>query len=230
MPRVQDYVQEMLKLRNSNPWLYNKFLEEKHTVKRTSNNWTGIWTDLAIEQTLMRSIKSRGGLTEGRGMTESVRHLWVLSLSHSASIHSALMQLTGAQIQSSEQHIEMGPTRRQHDFQDAKKFYNWFTNRNPFFIEGEHLYGLTNGLVSVIEKDDVNCERAEEVGRDIQLSLNNCTYTSATIKRKEQIKTLDSLQNHHKDKVETKKVDPGVMFTRMVAIAERQESRVILCI
>ena len=27
----------------------------------------------------MRSIKSRGGLTEGRGMKESVRHLWVLS-------------------------------------------------------------------------------------------------------------------------------------------------------
>ena len=29
-----------------------------------------IWTDLVIEQKMMRSIHSLGGLTRGRGMTE----------------------------------------------------------------------------------------------------------------------------------------------------------------
>ena len=34
------YVQEMKKLPQTYPWLYNKFINE-HTVKRTKKNWTG---------------------------------------------------------------------------------------------------------------------------------------------------------------------------------------------
>ena len=41
-------------------------------------------------------------------MTESVRHAWVLSLSHVAMIHDAVVQLTGAATKSREQHQEMG--------------------------------------------------------------------------------------------------------------------------
>ena len=69
------YLQEMRKLPETHPWLYAQFINVHHTVQRTNKNWSSIWTDLAIEQTLMRSIKSRGGLTGGRGMTESVRHV-----------------------------------------------------------------------------------------------------------------------------------------------------------
>ena len=62
-----------------------------HTVQRTPQNGTGIWTDLTTKQTLMYFIKSRGGLTGGHRMTESVRHAWVLSLSHVAMIHDAMV-------------------------------------------------------------------------------------------------------------------------------------------
>ena len=79
-----------------------------HTVQRTPQNGSGIWTDLAIKQTLIHSIKSRGGLTGCCGMTESVRHAWVLSLSHVAMIHDAMVELTGAATKSSEQHQQMG--------------------------------------------------------------------------------------------------------------------------
>ena len=34
-----------------------------HTVRYNKFEWSGIWTDLSIEQTFMRAIKSRGGLT-----------------------------------------------------------------------------------------------------------------------------------------------------------------------
>ena len=36
-------------------------------------------SDLVIEQTLMRSLKSTGGLTRGSGMTEDMINLWTLS-------------------------------------------------------------------------------------------------------------------------------------------------------
>ena len=52
------------------PWVNEKFIGGFHAVRRS--DWSGLWSDLVIEQTLMRSIKRNGGLTMGRGVTESV--------------------------------------------------------------------------------------------------------------------------------------------------------------
>ena len=88
------YLQQMLSLPQTHPWLYNQFFKGLHTARRNTSFWSGLWTDLTIEQTMMRSIKSRGGLTRGRGMSENVRHLWVLSLNTVTSVHQAMTQLS----------------------------------------------------------------------------------------------------------------------------------------
>ena len=54
------YLQEMEDLPEKYPWLYKQFMEGRHTISRTGNNWTSIWTDLCIEQNLMRAIKALG--------------------------------------------------------------------------------------------------------------------------------------------------------------------------
>ena len=163
------YLQEMRKLPEIHPWLYAQFINGHHTVQRKNKNWSSIWTDLATEQTLMRSIKSRGGLTGGRGMTESVRHVCVLSLCHVAMVHDAMLQLTGAAAKSSEQHEEIGKSRTKQDYQDCLKFFNWLTRRNPFLIPDGNLHSLSGGMVSIQGKDDVNCERAEDIGKKFKL-------------------------------------------------------------
>ena len=38
----------------------------EHVVRYTDHEWSGIWTDLCIEQTYMRSPKSQGGPDRGR--------------------------------------------------------------------------------------------------------------------------------------------------------------------
>ena len=85
----------MQDLANSHPWLHQQFIDGFHAVRRSDRHWSGLWSDLVIEQTLMRSIKTRGGLTRGRGMSDSVRTLWTLSLSFTAGVHNAMMDLTG---------------------------------------------------------------------------------------------------------------------------------------
>jgi len=50
------------------------------TVRRTDKMWGGIWTDLTVEQVLMRAMKTSGGLTRDRGITESVVSRWVLGM------------------------------------------------------------------------------------------------------------------------------------------------------
>ena len=75
-----------------------------HTVRRSERLWAGLWTDIVIEQVLMRSLKSRGDLTRGRGMTESVRQQWVYSMHACAAIHDAMTSLTGKHHTTSHQH------------------------------------------------------------------------------------------------------------------------------
>ncbi len=42
-------------------------------------SWSGLFNDLIIEQVLMRSVKTIGGLTRGRGMTDAQRSIWLMS-------------------------------------------------------------------------------------------------------------------------------------------------------
>ena len=58
------YLQEMSELENRHPDVYLKFVNGRHVV-RSSKFWAGLSSDLVIEQTLMRSLKTSGGLTHG---------------------------------------------------------------------------------------------------------------------------------------------------------------------
>ena len=51
-------------------------------------------TDLAIEQVVMRSLKTTGGLTQGRGMTELQRTVWLLSTPACPEVNRTLQEVT----------------------------------------------------------------------------------------------------------------------------------------
>ena len=58
------YLQMMRELPDKHPWLYEKFSEGYHAVRRSNKYWAGLWTELYIEQVFMQSMKARGGLTQ----------------------------------------------------------------------------------------------------------------------------------------------------------------------
>jgi regulator of replication initiation timing len=191
------YVQQMIELQQKHPWLKQKFEEGFHAVRRSTRYWAGLWSDLVIEQTMMRSIKTRGGLTRGRGMSEDVRHLWVLSMSDTTLIHQAMTEATGLAIKSSEQHVEMGITRRSRDHRDCQKFLEWLQQRNPFLYKDNCLHSLSLGMISD-ERDAVNCDQAEKVGQAIQDKLDGISILASKIKRKDQVSSMMTLQNNTK--------------------------------
>lgn len=60
---------------------YVKFIDQSNfTIRRTNQFWSGNFTDMTIEQTLMRSMKTIGGLTHGRGITDTTLTKWVQGL------------------------------------------------------------------------------------------------------------------------------------------------------
>ena len=172
----------------------------------------------------MRSLKTKGGFTVGRGMDESVRHQWVLSLSHTALIHDSMSQLTGAVCKTSEQHHELGASRRKQGYAHFQKMLDWISIRNPFLVPGENLQSISTGLMSSSQVDNVNCEQAEVIGVNIQKSLDNKLINDASMKRTEQLKSLASLHNNICKKGGERLPDPKALFYRMVTIAEREEN------
>ena len=59
---VHLYLQKMSRLPEEHPDVFEYFKEGLHVTRRSDREWAGLSTDLIIEQVLMRSMKTSGGL------------------------------------------------------------------------------------------------------------------------------------------------------------------------
>ena len=71
------YLQDMVKLQQLHPKVYAHFLQGYHMIRQSNRFWAGLPLDLAIEQILMKSVKTTGGLTQGMGISEIQRLAWL---------------------------------------------------------------------------------------------------------------------------------------------------------
>ena len=107
------YLQQMCNLKTEHPEVQQRFEEGFHVIRRSNRMWAGLSPDLIIEQVLM-SLKTSGGPTQGRGMTEQQRLLWLLSLPACAEINQAMEGLTGVNYNIGEQNKDMTKARQKY--------------------------------------------------------------------------------------------------------------------
>ena len=208
------FLQEMLQLKIDYLWVYKSFTDHGlHIVRRSDRFWAGLWTDLVIEQMMMRSLKSRGGLTCCRGVTESVRTTWINSMHRCAAIHNSMSTLANVIHRTSEQHVDLTVSRRQRDMADMEKLDAWFQTHDPFDPDIPTLRSLTTGLTAAVS-DNINCDDAEAVGQMIQEKLDGVCFQKATIRRSDQVRTLECLQVGVKLDKTVIHIDPLILFTR----------------
>jgi len=81
---------------------------------------------------MMKSIKSRGELISGRGLTETVHLQWVYSMHKCAAVHRSMTTLTGLNHHKSNQHIDLGTSRSNRDFYDLNTIQQCFDQHEPF--------------------------------------------------------------------------------------------------
>ena len=60
----------------------------------------------------MRSMKTSGNLTRGRGMTETQRLVWLMVHPVCTEVNNAMQQLTGVQYSTREQHKDLTTARK----------------------------------------------------------------------------------------------------------------------
>ena len=173
-----------------------------HTVRRSSKQWAGIWTDLSIEQILVKSLKGKRGVI-GRGITENVLYVRTKTMHRCAEVTNA-RNIVSFLSNSEVKHEETFASRVKRDSDDFEKVLTWFRAHNPFEL-GPNLIALASGLVD--DKNCLNCGRAEEIGTGIQ--------------------ALQSLHSNVKINEEDVVIDPLTLLLRLVVVVEkRRESEI----
>ena len=143
----------------------------------------------------MRSVKTTGGLTRGRGMTETQRLVWVMSMPICADVNNAMQSLTGTNYSTSEQHNSTGgqhkdasKAMKERDYGDTLKILEYLSLRSPFSTNKS----LRNIATGVVAEESVNCDKAKEVGEKIIQSMRGKKVDEFSFKKKNQALTLAS--------------------------------------
>jgi hypothetical protein len=145
----------MSKLPERHPHVFKAFQEGKHIIRRTCQYWAGLSSDLVIEQTLMRSLKTTGGLTRGSGMSEEQRAIWTASSLVCSEYSDSMRDFNRRGYSTNEQHKETTVTRVKRDVLDLSKIYTKLETCSPLSNDGM----LRNIITGVVTNDDVNVPR-----------------------------------------------------------------------
>lgn len=215
---VHIYLQKMYKLHIEHPHIYKHFSEGLHVIRRSDRAWAGLSADLVIEQCLMRSVKTTGGLTRGRGMTETQRLIWVLSTPACAEINNAMQELTSVTYATSEQHKDSTKSRMTKDKTDTEDLLQYLAPRNPFSAEPS----LRNIATGVTAHPTVNAYQGKAVGQNIMSSMEGQQVGDYTFRRKNQAVTMDA-KSSVKIRGEEVHVDPQLLFQRLITAGVRSD-------
>ena len=160
------YLQQMSKLEDEHPTVYRHFMQGLHVVRRSNRLWAGLPTDLVIEQALMRTLKTTGGLTRGRGMTEQQRLTWLMAMPACAEVNKIMQDVTGINYNTGEQNKDMSVTRQDRDWKDTNTVLRYLSDRNPFTSD----IGLHNISTGVHAHSSLDVDLAKTVGKAILMT------------------------------------------------------------
>ena len=209
------YLQQMSKLKDEHPTVYRHFIRGLHVVRRSDRLWAGLPTDLVIEQALMRTLKTTGGLTRGRGMTEQKRLTWVMAMPACAEFNKIMQDVTGINYNTGEQNKDMSVTRQDRDWKDTNTVLRYLSDRNPFTSD----IGLHNISTGVHAPSSVDVDQAKTVGKAIIDDMKGQCVNEYTFRRKNQAVTMD-MKSSIKIDGNTVQIDPQLLFQRLALAAK----------
>ncbi|KAJ8666635.1 hypothetical protein QAD02_008297 [Eretmocerus hayati] len=162
------YLQEMIHLRDAMKNIgaeaeYLKFVEQSFfTIRRSDKFWCGVWSDMTIEQVLMRYLWNLGGIIT-RGMKESAVAKWTSTQVATSVVIAEFEKFAGVSHATSEQQKDAGDARRKRDAQDLNKLIAHFESREPFKRRDD----LVSINSNVVGDSWINCHLAWEIGMDL---------------------------------------------------------------
>ena len=115
----------------------------------------------------MQSIKTRGGLTTGRGMMEQQRAVWLLSTPACSQVNHAMQQVSGVCYDGSEQHKVVSNSHTNKDYENVVMVMQYILPRSPFCPMKE----LINTHTGEVADRNVNADEGYKIGLKIIESM-----------------------------------------------------------
>ncbi|KAJ8878928.1 hypothetical protein PR048_019531 [Dryococelus australis] len=169
-------------------------------MRRTDRFWTGVWSDLTIEHTFMRSMKPDG-------VPDSVVSKWLLGLTATYDICMSFEEFCGVNFSSSEQHEDFRESRKAKDSTDIAKVSLWFESRSPFPVTDE----IMSVATGVVGDNTITCYDALAVGKQ--------AMTNMVVKHFTDVKLMTcSVKFYYGNVV----VDPFLIF-QMISISKQTD-------
>jgi len=165
----------------------------------------------------MRSLKTSGGLTRGRGMTEQQRLAWLLGMPACAEENRSLQDLTGTRY-AVKQNKDTSNARQQRDMKDVHTLLFALEDRSPFIPQAD----LRNIMNGVHAQGSVNVDRARAIGSGILDSMTGELAADFKFKIANQAITLGVKSSVHISG-EQVQVNPQLLFQRLVTACKSQE-------
>lgn len=208
------YLQDMHDLHQRMPDEdFVKFTEKGFfTIRRSNKNWAGLWSDLTVEQTLMRTMKTSGGLTHGRGITDSVLSRWILGMPATCEMCTKVEEFCGLRSSYSEQHIELRPSRIVRDNEDTGRISQWFLSHPPF-SDNKEIMSLATGIIG---DDKINCYKSYEIGLESMNAITGQTFSEVKLKRKNRVLPLATINSSVTIREDIVPVDTTLLFQRII--------------
>lgn len=201
---------------------YELFTTKGHfTIRRSNKFWSGIWTDMTIKQTLMKTMKSIGGLTHGRGIKDSVLTMWTLGMIFLQNVCEEIEKYCDVSFTTSEQHIEMRNSRINRDNDDVKKLLDWFS-QHPSFPEMKEIMSISTGIIG---NEKINCHMSQELGIASILKIIDCDFDTVKFRRKDKVTPLAVINTGIRIEEDIIPINPLLIFQRM-CIAKQSEEEI----
>lgn len=171
MTELFEKMTEMSNASNLNDPLYKHlydFFENGYNTGRRADNsfWSGVFTDMLIEQDLMRILKIEGGMI-GRNITDSTLARWILAMPYTNDVCKEVEKFCGITFSTSEQHVDARDSRIKRDNADILKIFQWFKEHDPF----PHINSLISISTGVTGGENINCYDCFEIGKKIYRTL-----------------------------------------------------------
>lgn len=200
--------------------LFNFFENGFNTGRRADNFWSGVFTDMLIEQDLMRILKIEGGMI-GRTITESTLARWILAMPFTNDICKEVEKFCGIRFASSEQHVDARDSRIKRDNADILKMFEWFKEHNPF-PNLSSIISLSTGLTG---NENINSYDCFEIGKTNLQDIVGKSFTTVKFPRNKRVQPLSTIISSIKSKDNSiVAIDPNLLFQRMTAIRKNDET------
>lgn len=210
------YLQNMTQLHSKHPDISHKFHEGLHVIRRSQKFWSSLSSDLVIEQTLMRSLKT-SGLTRGSGLSEGQRALWTMSTPVTAEYNMAMQEFANLSYSTSEQHKELTDARMKRDSNDLQKISDKLVGFSPFAPDPS----LRNIVTGVVAQDGINVHEYKGVGSTIMQKMVGQPVFTYSFSRKDKARTLAETSSILVGPDRT--IDCALVFQRFLVVAKTGE-------